>query len=418
MEKIYMENSKKKKRSFQSSTSIMMSFILAFVAIVSIVAYGYGQISFAIPEESETPFPATIETANEDDQAYSIIGPDQTKQIHLHRALVNGETRYVYCVESAVPIAGGTGYSKGEVVTDKGLLFLLHYLSDDYKIVYNDGTENKEVNPKVKAWIAQTVIWSYLFDIKAPNNGESEVLDAEKVAYFKTVKYLRTVTDFGTNLINLDTPIYDACKINGSNLSATDATITGLLAKAKAIHANPDSWNVFTINISKKSDNISLTSDEKYYQSDVITVNGTTGFKGYKINVDKLPEGSKIFDTNGNELTGDKLDNLVDGTQFIVRVPVDKITEENKVVGLEVEGAFEGSTAYTYVATDKQTIAYPGKVVKRVKQGIDLKFEYTPEVPDTSITAAQSIYFIGLIILLAGVGIIYANIKPNKAVQQ
>ena len=185
MEKIYMENSKKKKRSFQSSTSIMMSFILAFVAIVSIVAYGYGQISFAIPEESETPFPATIETANEDDQSYSIIGPDQTKQIHLHRALVNGETRYVYCVESAVAIAGGTGYSKGEAVTDKGLLFLLHYLSDDYKIKYNDGTQDKEVDPKVKAWIAQTVIWSYLFDIKAPNNGESDVLDAEKVAYFK-----------------------------------------------------------------------------------------------------------------------------------------------------------------------------------------------------------------------------------------
>jgi hypothetical protein len=66
MEKIYMEqNNKNRKRNFQSSTSIMMSFILAFVAIVSIAAYGFGKISFAIPEEAQTTFPATIVTAAE-----------------------------------------------------------------------------------------------------------------------------------------------------------------------------------------------------------------------------------------------------------------------------------------------------------------------------------------------------------------
>ena len=32
--------------------------------------------------------------------------------------------------------------------------------------------------------------------------------------------------------------------------------------------------------------------------------------------------------------------------------------------------------------------------------------------PDTGMTTAQTIYFIGLIVLLCGVGIIYANAKP------
>ena len=39
---------------------------------------------------------------------------------------------------------------------------------------------------------------------------------------------------------------------------------------------------------------------------------------------------------------------------------------------------------------------------------------YTPDVPDTGMTTAQTIYFIGLIILLSGVGIIYATAKPQE----
>ena len=35
-------------------------------------------------------------------------------------------------------------------------------------------------------------------------------------------------------------------------------------------------------------------------------------------------------------------------------------------------------------------------------------------VPDTGMSKAQTIYFIGLIVLLCGVGIIYASAKPAK----
>jgi hypothetical protein len=57
MEKIYMEENQNNnnRRSGRSSTSVMMSFILAFVAIISLVAYGFGQISFAIDPEGEVP---------------------------------------------------------------------------------------------------------------------------------------------------------------------------------------------------------------------------------------------------------------------------------------------------------------------------------------------------------------------------
>ena len=74
MEKIYMENhqgynqnkqNNQNNRSMFSSVSLMLSFVLAFVSILSIVVSGFGNVSFAIPDESATAFPNTIVTGEE-----------------------------------------------------------------------------------------------------------------------------------------------------------------------------------------------------------------------------------------------------------------------------------------------------------------------------------------------------------------
>ncbi len=415
MEKIYMEeqnqnqNKNKKRRSLTSSTSIMMSFILAFVAIISIVAYGFGQVSFAIPEESTTPFPETITTGTESDESYKIKGNIATTQIALHRTT---ENKYIYCIESEIDIAEDTQYQKDKEITDNGLLFLLNYLlSEDFEIVDERG---QAVPEKAKGWIIQSAIWTYQFDVKAANS-YGTTMTAEAAQGFRNEKAIFAMNDFMTNIFETSGgTIYDTCKLNGTSLPANDTTITGLIAKAERIHNGQESWNAFTVTASKKSDTISLTSDDKYYQTDVVTINGTEGFLGFKIDASSAPKGTMILNTNGEELTGDKLDNLVNGTQFVVRVPVDSITEENKQVSIQITGAFKGDMAYSYSAPERQKVAFTGKVTKHVVTGISFNFDYTPDVPDTSLTTAQSIYFVGLIILLAGVGIIYANIKPKE----
>ena len=45
-------------------------------------------------------------------------------------------------------------------------------------------------------------------------------------------------------------------------------------------------------------------------------------------------------------------------------------------------------------------------------KGIEVEFV---GAPDTGMNTAQTIYFIGLIILLCGVGIVYANAKPVES---
>lgn len=414
MEKIYEQNGNQnnKKRSMQSKFSIMMSFVLAFVAMASIITVGFDSISFAIPNEETTPFPDTITTGSEADSGNRIRGPIADQQIALHYATINGVSKLVFCIESEKDIASNQNYNKEKEITDNGLLYLMSYLlSDDYKIVDETGAE---VNEKVKGWLVQTAIWIYQNKVGALNNktiGNTVAINETKV---RAETRLYTMADFSTNLINSTKPLYESCKLTGSSLR--NNTIGGILDEALAIHNGTSNWNQISLNISKKSDQVSITSDEKYYQSDVITVSpSSNGFLGYKIDISKAPKGTILVDTNNNEIKD--LDNISEGKQFYVRVPVDKITEELKSFPISVTGAFKTDIAYRYTSGDYQAIAYVGKVTKHVNAGLDLSFNYTPDVPDTSITVAQSIYFIGLVILLAGVGIIYANIKPSKANQ-
>ena len=427
MEKIYMEEnqsrSPKKRRSLLSSTSIMMSFVLAFVAIVSIAAFGFNQVSYAISAESESPFPANITTIAEDAD-HTVKGLSSASPlIALHRANISGTTKYIYCIESDVDIESGASYAKGGKITDKGLLFLLNYLaSDNYQIIDGSGTQ---VNELAKGWIVQSALWVYLHETSYPHNtgmvGTTPYFNDAAVAAVKADTTLYVQSDSSDPILTQSGGIYSTCSLKNSGLSAQDATIIGLIEKAKRIKAGTEEWNNFDLTISKVSDKITVTDDGENYQSDVITINGSDGFESFKVNTAGLPTGTKFIGTDGNEIT--ELDDLANGTQFVIRIPKNNITAENKDVALSVTAAFTGKAAYYYgftntsnpdVPVERQKVAFVGTVTQHVNKGIVIPFDIDVDVPDTGITAAQSVYFIGLIILLAGVGIIYANIKPRE----
>ena len=48
-------------------------------------------------------------------------------------------------------------------------------------------------------------------------------------------------------------------------------------------------------------------------------------------------------------------------------------------------------------------------------EGIEVYTKTTDAADDTGMSKAQTIYFIGLIVLLCGVGIVYANAKPVES---
>lgn len=411
MEKIYMEENQnnQRKRNSRSSASVMMTFVLAFVAIISLVAYGFGQISFAIPDASTGNFPDTMTLST--DTEYAVFGAATDKiYVQLHYANIGGRNKLFYCIEHDKEVASESVYNKTNKITDNGLIYLLSYLiNDDYKYTDASGNETEEF---VRAWLGQTAIWIYQFNIGADNTTKLTQAQVDNTLKEKTL-YLRADGSEEKTKSSGANSFYNTYKVGGK-------TVKQLLDEAISIHKGTTTWKNSEITLSKKSDIVSVTSDNKYYQSDLITVatdissnDPFTKFEGYKIDLSKAPEGTYIVDTNNEEIK--ELDNITQGTQFYVRVPVDKITDENKTVSVQVVGAYTRPVAYVYASGEYQKLAYLSSAVEQQALGLDIPFNYTPDVPDTSITAAQSIYFIGLIILLAGVGIIYANVKPVKA---
>lgn len=388
------------KKLFSSDGSVIASFAIALVGIVSLVAFGFSQISFAIPDV-ENPLPDSFTTGTSG-SSEKIIGETSKFPVYQYFAIVDKEKQPVYCLESDIDFCDSTTYSKNSgVITDAGLLYLMANLYPNVRLEYN-GTVAPE---KVQTWLSQTAIWIYLKKSGAANQTK--------------------MTDDVINNIMNETNLYDDDNPNGiltgvsgslySVYKSNSSTINNLIDNALMLKGLPEK----TLSVSKASDSISITSDEKYYQTDLISVVGSVSdssigqFNGYKLTIKNAPDGTLIVDENGEEIKD--LTNMAAGTKFYVRIPVDKVTEDTKNVSISVEGSFKTYTGSKYVSGECQTITAVKTVNNNLSQPLDIEINYTPDVPDTGMSTAQSIYFIGLIVLLSGIGIIYANVKPKNS---
>ncbi len=399
------DNQKQKKNNSHSSLSVTLSFILAFVAIISLVSVGIGKISFAIPNEEITQFPDTITVGNVEEDPDKVVGKNYSdKQINIMKATVGGITKYVYCIESSIGITSNVEYTKNNEVEDKGLLFLSNYLlSDQYRIVDASGNEVPE---KAKSWIIQSAIWIYQDAASAANSD----LTTEEVAAIKKETALITRDNYLTPFFESTTPIYDSCKLEGSDLGSEN-TINKIVAKAINIHNGTDNWNINDIKANFENTNIIKVGDD--YESSKVTVTPTTqGFLGYKIDLSTAPEGTYIVDESKNKI--EQLDDITEGKQFYLRVPIKSLTDDNKDVTIQIVGAFQNDIAYKYVSTGKQSIILGGKATKHIVTGLDNTFNLRITTESTGSNFAKIFYAIGLVLLLMGVAVVYANVKTIK----
>ena len=410
MEKIYIENNKQNNnKNFLHSKSILGTFALAIIAVIAIVIVGVNQSSYAIPEVTN-PLPDTFVTAD-------IVASETIKTspagaghpVNPYKTTADTGSLRLFCMQPSANFAGGITYKKGEKVTDYGLLYLLAELSgktfnDEINAVYSDQT----VREAVKTWVSQVAIWMYLNDSRVtPDSAIKNYSFKEGVKeQFEGAKGLTIGDAVG---------LYKADGTVGVTTTDTDKTFKAVyvdkLVEAAIAHKSTPN-KVLKIN---KTDTISVTSDEKYYQTAQISVDGEENFNGYSVKLEAAPEGSFIVNANGNKLEDD---NHMSGTdKFYIRVPVDKVNENNKIIKFSVTGSFttlEGNY-YFDEGNEYQTVAAVETVTSNVQTGAEIPLNYTPDVPDTGLSTAQTVYFIGLIVLLSGIGIIYANVKPSES---
>ncbi len=411
MEKIYIENNKQNNKNFLQSKSIVGTFALAIIAVVAIVIVGLNQTSYAIPEVTNK-LPDTFTTAdvdgNETINTYPTAHP-----VNPFRTTAEYGSLQLFCMQANKDFAGGKTYMKDAAIEDYGLLYLLAKLSsdefDETFAVYTD----ENLKSAVKTWVSQVSIWMYLND--------SRVTPESVIGNYKFADGDQE------NLMNAKALILGAnenvyYKVDGSVglPSESDSTfydkyVKNLVEEAIANKGTPNKF----LKINTATNNISLTSDDKYYQTSQISVTATpsANFNGYSVELKSAPEGSFIVDENGNKISDNQLSNMASTDKFYVRVPVNKVNENNKKIEIGVTGSFttlEGNY-YLDTAGQYQTVAAVQTVTNNVQTDLEIPLNYTPNVPDTGLSTAQTVYFIGLIVLLSGIGIIYANVKPSES---
>lgn len=412
MEKIYMSNQKNQKQSFfkqlfGSNGSVMLTLVVAFVGIISLVAFGFNQISFAALDKTGASLPDKFISAQGsgdtkitgkstlpgvDESAFPVIG--------FFALLEDGTRIPVFCIEYNVDFEVDKEYVKGQEITDQGLIYLMSQLYPNKMLTESNGTELDE---RVQVWLTQTAIWTYLYEIGDANNSKF----ADKVGLVRNATIL--YDSQGDNIVEV---------LGGSTLFEKYG-INTLINTAKSYRQNP-----FTsLNVNKKSESVAVTNDNKFYQSDEVSVVGSTSsplinsFESYTITINNAPEGTVIVKEDGTPYTDNELKNMSPTSKFYVRVPVDKVTEELKKVEISVLGNFKMYGANAYTADTCQKVANVGILNRSQSVPLNIQLDYTPEVPDTGMSVAQIVYFIGLIVLLTGVGIIYVNAKPAESKQ-
>ena len=393
MEKIYMhDNQNQKVRRARKRGSSVTTVLVAIVAVAALIVVGFGQISFAIPEEGVT-------LGNE----FTSATPDNNTIVYGQNSkfgvnsLLTDKGQHVFCIERDVDYEGNLKYVKSERVLDSGLLYVMSNVYPNKKIM--DGENELPVG--VQVWLSQSAVWIYAATSGYKNNTEMTKEVVEGILY-ETELYGKD----GTVLISLSEDeeyqsLYDKYGL------------LELLIEAKKLGTAPSN----SLDVTKKSEGVSMTSDGKYYQTGFVDVVGTVlsesigSFNGFELKLNKAPEGTMVVDKDGKEITD--LTNLQPGTKFAFKVPVDKVKEENKKMEVSVLGSFDSYAADIYVAEGSQTVTSVSKINNNLSVPLDLELNYAPTVPNTALNNSATLYIIGLILLLSGLGIFYTSAKKN-----
>lgn len=415
--------------------TVVLSFFVSLFAVFSLIVCGISEDSYAIGIESDN-----FGLINSYPYYISVKNSNNTSQSMRVNQLFASANDPVFCVQHGINIPRNDDnviYTKNlntKIEDSEFGLGLLYILANSY---YNDDFL-KGSSPEVRYYATQAAIWyySHLYYI-ADENGVSknpdattreqhsllaadndgyEIIDVIKNASsFEKINATASFTDPDA-IISL-TVCNNAAATNGGTLCGSSVNvgkiITDLVSDAFDF-SQDDELFVSTIpqelSLAKNSNGEELD----YYQSEKVDVSSSriSNLLSYTVSLSGL-DGAYIVDSNGQ--TVDATYEFSPNDSFWIRVPKDKVSKSVKqTISVDVNGKFNMLTGYYFTAQGYQTVLSVGSSnsVKTAKFNVEVI-----GAPDTGMTTAQTIYFIGLIVLLCGIGIVYANAKPSEIKQ-
>lgn len=315
----------------------------------------------------------------------------------------------LYCSDrSKGDLVAATVLSKGERL-DYGLAYILMNSYPTKEVVgsvapkvfanssYSDYTGSfAYANNMLDVWTTQMAIWGYQGSITSSGLSNSDILRAAEASdQTASLEYYSSFTDATNN-----SPIY------ATNLWNT--YVNPLITKAKA--ANTDSpYNAkLSISVDGNWAKIDGTNTSK---SGLISVStsSSASFSTYALSMENAPEGTKVYTEDGTDITN-SISAIPATKKVYLVVNRDNVKEDVKFT-VKASTTISYNAAYQYI--DKTTGHQPSILVGKESKDLSAALEMTLS-PDTALSVSNSIYFLGFMILISGVFIIYANVKTKK----
>ena len=414
MEKIYEEKSYSQKSS-KMGVSVALSFVVAAFAIVSLIVVGFDQISYAAnPSDPEVKlkllwYPdADFDGVEEPAFVKTDKGGHEYRMLSVDVTVDGTTTNYPsFCIEAGKTTSDGESYEQNSSSTnDPGINYILNHsnlMNSNSSIIptdstypegspddYKSGTLEAEDYKALEYYATQVAIWVYQYD----EYGGTGSMNAQEYEDIKT----------GSN-------IYSKRDLYQQRLATGPIYSTYI---APVVEAAKTATDAKGLELVLESEDVQKLENDTIYQAGPFSVLATPSgdLNQYYVTLSgDLGRDAYVVDPNGNKI--DYVDPLRPTDKFYVQIPTSKLSEEKKSVHVEVSGEFKNYNQGNYYlaagGTGHQSIVVTSQTNPRAG---DARNVYFMLAPDTGMSTAQTIYFVGLIVLLCGVGIIYANAKP------
>lgn len=405
MEKIYEESYKnkmnKKKNNF--NVSVIFSFVVAVVAIISLIVVGFNQISYSA-ENQQVNFTIgnKVILAKYNDKSLTV----PTYFFQLGDG--SSEIRPIFCIQKAVKPGVGMKYVQGNTITDGGILYILNkskvYNSSASGILSLSDVSDESNYDYMETYATQVALWLYLADKGGAVNDLTTKISS------KTTYNAETVKKIFTNATE-----YEIQPAPGSSSNPVESTISVSDQTGKIKNkVNRIVNEARTTNINIKSFSVSFSDKEKfedkgdYYQTSSVTVNANPmeDLVNYTVSTSGV-DGAIIVDGDGKELKGEINNNV-----FYVRIPKDKITDKTSEITVTVNATFNNYLeGYEYVAVENadsyQKVVTVNNIRKTISKGDSIEISSSP---DTGMFKNKTILYTSIVLLLFGISIVSATI--------
>lgn len=259
-------------------------------------------------------------------------------------------------------------------------------------------TDKEQMKKMTNTWITQMALWGY----------QGTITDAE--INQDPLRYKVNESVGNINLANKEVRLYadaDAAKEIGAK-DTWNKYVASVIQKAKTAK-DPANSKLNVVSEGKTT----WTESDNIAKSNLIKVESEPGVEAtlskFSVSLENAPEGTKVYTADGKEVTDTT--SITGGTKLYITIDKSKLDKSKEYnFKLNATGTITYDSAYMYTNdSGKQPSILVGPETKDIQGSLDFQI-----VPDTASSLSKSIYYIGFIILLCGVGMIYANVRPKR----